>query len=197
LAELPEADAAVRAAIDGEALEKGWPAMHAQLAQIDARAAARIQRNDAQRIQRALEVFRLSGRTLSELHDAATPADPGLAFSAFAWVPDDRERLYAAIERRFRAMLDAGLLDEVTTLYKRGDLHARLPSIRSVGYRQLWEHLCGEVDLTGATTNAILATRHLARRQLVWLRSESELNWMNALDSNAAAQMETHLKALH
>jgi tRNA dimethylallyltransferase len=197
LAELPEADAAVRAAIDGEALEKGWPAMHAQLAQIDARAAARIQRNDAQRIQRALEVFRLSGRTLSDLHDAAAPPDAGLAFSAFAWVPDDRERLYAAIERRFRAMLAAGLLDEVTALYQRGDLHERLPSIRSVGYRQLWEHLRGEVDLTVATTNAILATRHLARRQLVWLRSETELKWLNALDSGAAAQMETYLEALH
>jgi tRNA dimethylallyltransferase len=197
LAELPEADATVRAAIDGEALEKGWPALHAQLAQIDARAAARIQRNDAQRIQRALEVFRLSGRTLSELHDAATPAAPDLAFAAFAWVPDDRERLYAAIERRFHAMMAAGLLDEVTTLYKRGDLHERLPSIRSVGYRQLWEHLCGEVTLTVATTNAILATRHLARRQLVWLRSEPELKWLNALDSSAAAQMETYLKALH
>jgi tRNA dimethylallyltransferase len=197
LAELPAADATVRAAIDAEALEKGWPAMHAQLAQIDARAAARIQRNDAQRIQRALEVFRLSGRTLSELHDAATPADQDLAFAAFAWVPEDRERLYAAIERRFHAMMAAGLLDEVTTLYKRGDLHERLPSIRSVGYRQLWEHLCGEVTLTGATTNAILATRHLARRQLVWLRSESELKWLNALDSSAAAQMETYLKALH
>lgn len=197
LAELPEADTAVRAAIDAEALEKGWPAMHAQLAQIDARAATRIQPNDAQRIQRALEVFRLSGRTLSELHDAATPVDTDLAFSAFAWVPDDRERLYAAIERRFHAMLDAGLLDEVTTLYNRGDLHDRLPSIRSVGYRQLWEHLCGQVDLTLATTNAILATRHLARRQLVWLRSESELKWINTLDSSAAAQIETHLKALH
>ena len=197
LAELPEADAAVRAAIDGEAQEIGWPAMHAQLAQIDARAAARIQRNDAQRIQRALEVFRLSGRTLSDLHDAAAPPDPGLAFAAFAWVPDDRERLYAAIERRFRAMLAAGLLDEVTALYQRGDLHERLPSIRSVGYRQLWEHLRGEVDLTVATTNAILATRHLARRQLVWLRSETELKWLNALDSGAAAQMETYLEALH
>lgn len=196
LAELPEADAAVRAAIDDEALEKGWPALHAQLARIDARAAARIQPNDGQRIQRALEVFRVSGRTLSELHDAAVPADQDLAFAAFAWAPDDRERLYAAIERRFRAMMEAGLLDEVTTLYKRGDLHERLPAIRSVGYRQLWEHLCGDVDLSVATTNAILATRHLARRQLVWLRSESELKWMNALDSNAAAQMQTHLKDL-
>jgi tRNA dimethylallyltransferase len=197
LAELPEADAAVRAAIDDEARDSGWPAMHARLALIDVRAAARIQPNDAQRIQRALEVFRISGRTLSELHDAATPSDPEWEFAAFAWVPGDRERLYAAIERRFHAMMAAGLLDEVTTLYKRGDLHARLPAIRSVGYRQLWEHLSGMADLTVAVSNAILATRHLARRQWVWLRSETQVKWINALDSEATALMETYLKLLH
>jgi tRNA dimethylallyltransferase len=196
LAELPEADPAVRGQIDREGLEKGWPAMHAQLALIDARAAARIQPNDAQRIQRALEVFRITGKTLSELHATAVAPDPGLAFTVIAWVPSDRERLYAAIAQRFQGMMAAGLLNEVAALRARGDLHDRLPAIRSVGYRQLWEHLSGAVALPAAITNAILATRHLARRQLVWLRSDSEVKWIDALDSAAAALMEAELQTL-
>lgn len=196
LADLPAANPALREHIDCEAQEKGWPAMHAQLALIDVPAAARIQPNDAQRIQRALEVFRITGRTLSELHATAVPPDPGLAFTAIAWVPSDRERLYAAIARRFDEMLNAGLLGEVAALRARGDLHDRLPAIRSVGYRQLWEHLSGVVTFSTAITNAILATRHLARRQLVWLRSEQDVKWIDALDSGAAALMHAELAAL-
>lgn len=196
LADLPAADAVVRAQIDGEALDQGWPALHAQLAQIDARAAARIQPNDAQRIQRALEVFRVSGRTLSELHAQTVVPAPGLAFTACAWVPSDRERLYAGIARRFEAMLAAGLLEEVRALHGRGDLHERLPAIRSVGYRQLWEHLSGAADLSAAIDGAVLATRHLARRQLVWLRSEADVRWIDALDSQASAHMEATLATL-
>jgi tRNA dimethylallyltransferase len=190
LAQLPEADPELRFALDAEAARRGWPALHEELRGIDAAAAARIQPNDGQRIQRALEVFRLSGRTLSELQAATQPPDPRLEFHAYAWVPGDRERLYAAIARRFDAMLQAGLLEEVDRLYRRGDLHADLPAIRSVGYRQLWEHLEQGIPLPTAVSNAVFATRHLARRQLIWLRSDPELKWIEALESDAAAHME-------
>jgi tRNA dimethylallyltransferase len=196
LAELPGADPRVRAEIDAQAGERGWPAMHAALAAIDPVAAGRIRTNDSQRIQRALEVFRLSGRTLTELHLAATRVCPDLRFHAYAWVPQDRSSLYAAIERRLVEMMRAGFLEEVARLYRRGDLHERLPAIRSVGYRQLWEHLTGAVTLELAVQRAILATRHLARRQLVWLRADRELRWFDALDKSSVAQIEHEIAAL-
>ncbi len=190
LAALPSADADVRAAIDAQARRVGWPALHAELAAIDARSAARIQPNDAQRIQRALEVYRISGKTLSDFHAEAQQPDPNLVFTTYAWVPADRERLYAAIKTRFHAMLNAGLLDEVRRLHARADLHAELPSIRAVGYRQLWEYLEGQVPLDTAIENAIVATRHLARRQLIWLRSDAEVKSVDALEPNAHAHIE-------
>ena len=190
LAEMPQADAKVRQEIDAEAARSGWPALHAQLALLDPLTAQRIQPNDGQRIQRALEVHRLTGRTLSELHAQTRPADPTMKFAAFAWAPSDRERLYDAIERRFERMIQAGFLDEVRRLRERGDLHADLPSIRSVGYRQLWEHLSGGESLSASVQRAIFATRHLARRQLIWLRAEDDLQWCDALDSTAADQIE-------
>ena len=196
LAALPTADPQMRASIDARALEIGWPAMHAELAAIDARSAARIQPNDAQRIQRALEVFRISGRTLSDLHAETPVPDPSLAFKTFTWAPSDRERLYAAIDRRFRSMLATGLLDEVRRLRERGDLHPALPAIRSVGYRQLWEHLDGRVSLEVAIDNAIVATRHLARRQFIWLRSENELISLDALEESSRALIEHEIAAL-
>jgi tRNA dimethylallyltransferase len=189
LAELPSADADTRAQLDAEAQRRGWPALHAELAAIDPAAAARIQPNDSQRIQRALEIFRLSGKTVSELH-AVGAVKPKLDCVAYAWSPSDRSRLYTGIEARFEQMMQAGLLAEVERLYGRGDLHPRLPAIRSVGYRQLWEHLSGASTLDAAVRNAVLATRHLARRQLVWLRKESDLNWVDALDCAAAAHIE-------
>ena len=195
LADMPAADPAVRAAIDAEAALRGWPALHADLAALDPIAARRIQPNDAQRIQRALEVHRLTGKTLSELHAAQSPS-ADLDFAAYAWVPGDRERLYAAIESRFRAMMQAGLLEEVRKLHARGDLNADLPAIRSVGYRQLWEHLSGREPLDLATQRAIFATRHLARRQLIWLRAEPEIEWLDALESGAAAQMHDAIARL-
>jgi len=196
LAQLPAADRELRAALDADAARRGWPALHEELRGIDAAAAARIQPNDGQRIQRALEVFKLSGRTLSELQAATQPPDPRLEFHAYAWVPGDRERLYAAIGERFDAMLQAGLLEEVRRLHRRGDLHAELPAIRSVGYRQLWEHLEQGIPLPTAVGNAVFATRHLARRQLIWLRSDPKLRWVEALESGAAALMEQQV-ALH
>jgi tRNA dimethylallyltransferase len=196
LAEMPQADAGVRQQIDAEAAQLGWPAMHARLAAVDPVSAGRIQRNDAQRIQRALEVHRLTGRTLSEFHASAKPARSDLRFAAHAWVPQDRQRLYDAIERRFEQMMRLGLLEEVRQLYARGDLHADLPSIRAVGYRQLWEHFAGGDALGSAVQRAIFATRHLARRQLIWLRSENDLCWHDALESTSGAHMEQALAAL-
>jgi tRNA dimethylallyltransferase len=189
LAEMPSADPAVRAQIDEEAAERGWPALHRDLASLDPKAAARIQPNDAQRIQRAREVFRLTGKTLSELHATPQSPAPGLRFFAYGWVPGDRQRLYAAIESRFDRMMKEGLLDEVRALHARGDLHGDLPAIRSVGYRQLWEHLQGNEPLESAVQRAIFATRQLARRQLIWLRSETDVHWIDALESTADAQM--------
>lgn len=196
LAEMPQADAHVRSAIDAEAAQRGWPALHAELAVIDPTAAARIHPTDAQRIQRALEVHRLTGSTLTGLHASAKPMRPDLSFVAFAWSPGDRSRLYEGIERRFERMMRDGLLKEVKRLYERGDLHAKLPAVRSVGYRQLWEHLSGDEPLNSAVQRAIFATRHLARRQLVWLRSETDLQWVDALESTARAHMEETLSAL-
>jgi tRNA dimethylallyltransferase len=147
LAEMPQADSKVRQEIDADAAREGWPALHARLASVDPATAARIQPNDGQRIQRALEVQKLTGKTLSELHAHTRPADPAMKFVAFAWAPQDRDRLYDAIERRFEQMMQAGLLEEVRQLQQRGDLHADLPAIRSVGYRQLWEHLRGGESL--------------------------------------------------
>ncbi len=195
LAEMPQANAEVRRDIDTQAAERGWPAMHAELAAIDAQAAARIRPQDAQRIQRALEVYRLTGKTLSELHASQAPTSD-LDFIAYAWVPADRDRLYAAIERRFHAMMAAGLLEEVRRLQQRADLHADLPSMRSVGYRQLWEHLRGRDTLDSAVQRAIFATRHLARRQLIWMRAEPDLTWLDALESSADAHMDDAIARL-
>jgi tRNA dimethylallyltransferase len=196
LAALPSADPRIRAEIDREASAVGWPAMHAELAAIDARSAARIRPNDAQRIQRALEVFRISGKPLSEFHAEVQGPDGDLAFSTYAWGPSDRERLYVSIRTRFQEMLRSGLLEEVRRLHERPDLHADLPAIRAVGYRQLWEHLDGRVSLETATENAIVATRHLARRQLIWLRGDDDVVTIDSLEPDARAHIEDEVKRL-
>jgi tRNA dimethylallyltransferase len=179
IAPLPEADPAVRAAIDAEARGAGWPAMHAQLAQLDPPAAARIRANDAQRIQRALEVIRLTGRPLTELQQRAEPTT--LRLARFALLPCERDELYARIEARFDEMLAAGLVAEVRALYARGDLHADLPSMRAVGYRQLWQHLAAKCSLPEAISAAKQATRNLAKRQLTWLRGDVGVDWLRSL----------------
>lgn len=190
MADMPPANPQLRQEIDAEAAHAGWPALHARLALLDPMTAQRIQPNDGQRIQRALEVHRLTGKTLSELHAQTRPADPEMTFAAFAWAPSDRECLYSGIERRFEQMMQAGLLEEVRRLQQRGDLHVDLPAIRSVGYRQLWEHLCSRESLASSVQRAIFATRHLARRQLIWLRAEHDVQWCDALDSAAADHIE-------
>lgn len=172
LSSLPEADAGIRARLAAEAAELGWPALHARLAERDPAAAGRIGPNDAQRLQRALEVIELTGRPLSELQTGG----PGERFPwrvlKLALLPDDRSELHGRIARRFDAMLAAGFLEEVRALHARGDLHPDLPALRAVGYRQAWEHLDGHTDVATFRERAIFATRQLAKRQMTWLRSE-------------------------
>jgi tRNA dimethylallyltransferase len=176
LAPLPQADPALREQIDRRARELGWPALHRELASLDPEAAARIRPADAQRIQRALEVLELTGQPLSSLQRQAVPSR--YRFRAFALMPCPREELYRRIASRLDGMMQAGLLDEVRRLFARGDLGPELPSIRAVGYRQLWAHLAGQRGLEDAVEDAARATRQLAKRQLTWLRSEQGLEWV-------------------
>ena len=169
LSELPSADPQVRARIEAEAQELGWPALHARLAQVDPTAAKRLKRNDSQRIQRALEVYETAGAPMSEL--VRTDTAPTLKLSTVALLPADRTLLRDRIAQRFDAMLDAGLLEEVRTLHARGDLHPNLPSMRSVGYRQAWRFVEGLCTFNQFREDGITATRQLAKRQMTWLRS--------------------------
>lgn len=174
LAELPVADPAVRAQLDEEARAVGWPAMHAELARVDPVTAARLAPADSQRIQRALEVWRLSGQPLSTLLTTKKEASGPFPISAgavFSLEPQDRAWLHERIAQRLHAMLQGGLLDEVRALRARGDLHADLPSMRCVGYRQCWQALDGAFPLAELAQRGIAATRQLARRQLTWLRA--------------------------
>lgn len=172
LSALPEADPAVRERLTAEAQAQGWPSLHRRLAALDPAAAVRIGPNDAQRLQRALEVIELTGRPLSEQQQGGSGEPFPWRVLKLALLPDDRSRLHARIAERFDAIVAAGLLDEVRTLRARGDLHADLPAIRAVGYRQAWEHLDGRTDLATFRDQGIFATRQLAKRQITWLRSE-------------------------
>ncbi|MFU8821637.1 MAG: tRNA (adenosine(37)-N6)-dimethylallyltransferase MiaA [Gammaproteobacteria bacterium] len=189
LAELPEADPVLRAELDEAGARNGWPALHAELARVDPLAAARIQPGDSQRIQRALEVWRLSGTPLSELQAAGARPLEGWNFLKLGLARASRPDLHKAIERRFHAMMAAGFLAEVACLYGRGDLHPGLPSIRAVGYRQLWAHVAGECDLASAVEDAITATRRLAKRQMTWLRAEPDLRWLASPGEGRAAAL--------
>ena len=170
--DMPPADPAIRAAIDADAAQHGWPAMHARLAQVDAVTAARLQPNDSQRIQRALEVWHASGTPLSTLHQRAQRDAPVGDGALLALEPASRAWLHARIAQRFDAMLHAGFLDEVRRLRADPALHLDLPSMRCVGYRQAWEALdaADPPDLAGLRERGVAATRQLAKRQLTWLR---------------------------
>ncbi len=193
LADLPQADSGVRRQLDAEAAEQGWPQLHARLAQIDAEAAKRINENDSQRIQRALEVFELTGKTLTELHASATPPNTGYRFIKIALVGADRQLLHQRIGERFEAMLQQGLVDEVRHLMLRPDLTADDASMRAVGYRQIWAHLEGNYDLPAAVHKAIVATRQLAKRQLTWLRTEKQLKAFDPLELDLFESISAHL----
>ena len=184
LAEMPDADEAMRAAIAAEADERGWAALHAELAQVDPAAAARIHATDAQRIQRALEVYRLSGKPISAWQREARGERLRLKVLKLALSPPQRATLHERIERRFDAMLDAGFLDEVRALRALPGLAAHprpldLPALRAVGYRQAWEHLDGASRAAEFRGRAIAATRQLAKRQFTWLRGELDARWFD------------------
>jgi tRNA dimethylallyltransferase len=171
LSSLPPADAGVRADLDARAAAQGWPALHAELARVDPASAARLDPNDAQRVQRALEVWMLTGVALSQLQGRRAAHAPALGrIVSIALVPSDRARLHRAIAARFDAMLGAGLLDEIAGLRLRHALTADLPSMRCVGYRQAWEHQQGQYDAQEMRLRALAATRQLAKRQFTWLR---------------------------
>jgi tRNA dimethylallyltransferase len=179
LAPLPQASAQLRREIDEHAARSGWPAVHAELARLDPAAAARINPNDSQRIQRALEVCRATGRRLSELQRETVSPLAGMSLKAWALAPRSRPVLHRRLAERFHAMMAAGFLEEVRALHRRGDLTARHTSMRAVGYRQLWAHLDGQCDLAEAVERGIAATRQLAKRQLTWMRAETAPRWLD------------------
>jgi tRNA dimethylallyltransferase len=183
---MPASDPAVRAALDAEAAQKGWPAMHAELSKVDPATAARLPAGDAQRIQRALEVWRLSGRPLSSFHRDKPSRDDTPPLIALE--PRERAWLHARIAQRFDTMLAHGFIDEVQRLRSRGDLHPGLPSMRCVGYRQAWEALDAG-DLDGLRDKGIAATRQLAKRQLTWLRSMPSRRVVACDDATAVSQV--------
>jgi tRNA dimethylallyltransferase len=170
LSPLPSADAAVRARLADEAAQVGWAALHARLAAVDPEAGARINPNDAQRIQRALEIIELTGETPSLFARSTPPAQAPYHFLRVALIPRDRAWLHERIARRFQSMLELGLLSEVEALYQRGDLSPALPAVRTVGYRQGWDYLTGQITYNEMAVRAIAASRQLAKRQLTWLR---------------------------
>ncbi len=181
LSDLPPADPALRTRLEREAAEHGWGVLHDRLRQVDPQAAERIHRNDPQRLQRALEVYELTGVPLSRLQQGGGAPLPYRVLPLVV-APTDRDLLRERIEHRFRLMLEQGLVAEVEALYRRGDLGLDMPSIRCVGYRQVWSYLAGETDYAVMVERAVAATRQLAKRQLTWLRSEPESHWFDAAD---------------
>jgi tRNA dimethylallyltransferase len=186
---LPEADPAVRAAIDAQAATHGWAAVHRELAEVDPQAAARIHINDPQRIQRALEVYRITGQTITKLQQERVSVFADVNLMEIALAPLERGELHTKIDLRFRVMLEAGFVEEVRRLYERGDLSPEHPSMRAVGYRQLWRYLAGVSSLNEATEQAIAATRQLAKRQMTWLRRRTAAHWVDSMRPEAARTM--------
>ncbi len=194
LADMPAADAAVRAQLEADAQAFGWQSLHDQLAVVDPVSAARIHPNDPQRLIRALEVYRVSGMSMTAHRDQQTAQSTEAAASGrqqlpytvanLAIAPADRKMLHQRIALRFEQMLDQGFLDEVLALRSRGDLHAGLPSIRAVGYRQVWDHLDGKLTREEMQERGIIATRQMAKRQFTWLRSWEDLHWLDSLASD-------------
>lgn len=183
LSNLPAADAEVRAKLTQQAEQSGWQTLHERLTQIDATAAARIHPNDPQRLIRALEVYELSGKNMTTLTQTQ---EPGLRYPSyqFAVAPEDRKILHDRIARRFMQMLDQGFEAEVAALRARPDLHADLPAIRAVGYRQMWQYLAGECTQAEMVERGLAATRQLAKRQITWLRSWPDILWLDPLRVN-------------
>ena len=195
LSDMPQADPDVRARLEREAEEVGWATLHARLAQVDPQAATRIHANDPQRIQRALEVYELTGQPISVFHGSGRSADFPYRAIKLVLAPANRELLQARIEARFRQMLDAGFVDEVRTLCGRGDLDAGLPAMRAVGYRQVRAWLAGETDYGEMIRQAVIATRRYAKRQLTWLRGEADATWFDAENPAVSSEICRFLQA--
>ncbi len=196
-AEMPAADAAIRAQIEADAEQHGWPYVHEQLREVDPDCAEIIHPNHSQRISRALEVYRASGQTMTQLRAAqdrqADDLKSRYEVVQIAIAPRDRAVLHERIERRFRLMLEQGFLQEVEGLYARGDLHSDLPAIRAVGYRQVWEYLDQQCSYDEMVERGIVATRQLAKRQLTWLRGWDQLNWVYTDTENGQIRKKTTL----
>ena len=190
LDEVPAIAPAIRADIEAEARAKGWPALHAQLAEVDPATAERLHPNHSQRICRALEVYRETGTPLSEWQGGQTLSSVA-GFECIALCPEDRSVLHQRITKRLSDMFDAGLVDEVRALRARGDLHTDLPAVRAIGYRQVWEHLAGQTDLADCREKVLAATRQLAKRQLTWLRSWPDLTWVLTDQAGRVVQTAT------
>lgn len=185
LSNLPQADVAIRARLDAEAASQGWPVMHAKLAKIDAESAARLKPTDSQRIQRALEVWEITGKSMSTLFKESVNEKLPYRLLKIALIPSDRGALHQCIAARFDIMLKQGLLEEVTGLLKNYPaLRSNMPSMRCVGYRQALQHLDGEFDLSALRDKGIAATRQLAKRQLTWLRGMDDTVEVDCLDKN-------------
>lgn len=194
LSPLPSADQELRDQIEEEAARVGWAQMHQKLQTVDPEAAARIHPNDPQRIQRALEIFELTGESMSTLLAQENSHEFPYTVSKLILAPEDRSVLHERIALRFNQMIENGLIEEVTGLYQRGDLHKDLPSIRAVGYRQVWSYLEGELSLDETIQKGIVATRQFAKRQFTWLRSDKEGIWFNSLEKNIYHKVLNHLK---
>lgn len=203
LAAMPAADAQVRAQLELQAATEGWAALHAQLHNVDPVSAARIHPNDPQRILRALEVWQVSGQSMTQLRahqalqkQASNGGHLPYNVATFAIAPQQRSVLHERIAQRFHLMLEQGFLDEVKTLWQRGDLHADLPSIRAVGYRQAWMYLQGDYTYDDMIERGIIATRQLAKRQFTWLRSWDDVQWLDSLSCDILPQALKRLEQL-
>ncbi len=197
LSELPQADPSVRATLEEQAARLGWPAMHAELAQADPETAARLNPNDSQRIQRALEIYRLTGQPMSVLIGQQDGAELPYHIIPIALIPSDRAQLHARIATRFKAMIEHGLVDELRALCEKYPLHANLPSMRCVGYRQAWQFMEGEINEAQLLETGIAATRQLAKRQLTWLRSMPDNIGFDCLSDNLLECISAALQSWH
>ncbi len=195
LADLPAANEQVRACLDAEIERYGLAAMHQKLQQVDPDSATRIHPNDPQRIQRALEVYELSGKTMTELHAKAVKNKLPYRVAKIIVAPQDRCILHQRIEKRFKRMMEKGFVDEVAGLRQRGDLGLNLPSMRAVGYRQVWEYLDGQYDYDETLQKGIVATRQFAKRQLTWLRAEQGAKWLEGESPNLLEQALKYIKS--
>ena len=194
LAKLPDANQEVRVKLEAEANKIGWDGLHDRLKSVDPESAARIHPNDPQRIQRALEVYELTGQSLTELHKDAQSEEFPYQVAKIVVCPQERSTLHQRIEKRFHIMLDQGMVEEVTDLRARGDLNLEMPSMRAVGYRQVWQYLDGDVSYDEMVYKGIVATRQFAKRQLTWLRSEQNAVWFDSESKELVSEVLKYLK---